>query len=111
MPTAGSYSERVEIQRNQPTLDSSRRKVDDWRAHCIRRARRKSTRPAMVLLPDAHRSEITSVTFCVRTDSRTSEIDSNFRLLVGGRIYNIEAAEPNDVGEIELTCRAREFQK
>ena len=114
MAGAGQYRHRIEIQKNFPTLDSSRRKVDDWRLHCIRKARRPRTpRAGQVIIADANRSSITDITLIVRSDSLTSQIDSNFQLLYLGKAWKIEFATDLDgLGhEIELVCKAREFEK
>jgi SPP1 family predicted phage head-tail adaptor len=114
MPGAGQYRHRIEIQRNHPTLDSSRRKVDDWRLHCVRKARRpRPPRNAQIVVSDANRSEITDLTLIVRSDSLTSQIDSNYQLLYQGKTYKIQSAiDPDGLGnEIELTCKSREFEK
>ena len=114
MAAAGQYIHRVEIQKNVPTLDSSRRKVDDWRLFCIRKARRPApARVALIQLADTNRSEITTVTLIVRSDSLTQQIDSNCQLIYRGVTYKIESANDLDGlgSEIELTCKAREFEK
>ncbi len=111
---AGEYSHRVIIQKNQPTIDASRRKVDNWILFAPRKARRPApSRTAPVIITDANRSEITTVTFRVRLDSLTSQIDSNFQLLYLNKPYKIESAvDPDGDGdEIELICKAREFDK
>lgn len=114
MSRAGEYRHRVEVQKNSPTLDSSRRKVDNWETYCIRKARRpRPPRSAPVVIADVNRSEITNLTLFVRSDSRTQQIDSNYQLIYQGREYKIEAAEdPDGLNvEIELTCKVREFAK
>lgn len=112
MPAAGEYKHRVEIQQNFPTLDASRRKVDDWRLFCVRKARRpRPPRVAPVVISDANRQNIETLTLFVRSDSMTRQITSNFRLFYLGTAYAIEtAADADGLGdEIELTCKAREF--
>jgi head-tail adaptor len=111
---AGDYKHRVIIQKNQPTIDASRRKVDNWILFAPRKARRPApSRTAPILITDANRAEITSVIFRVRLDSLTAQIDSNFQLVHNGQVYKIESAvDPDGDGdEIELTCKAREFDK
>jgi head-tail adaptor len=111
---AGEYRHRLEIQKNVPTLDSSRRKVDNWQLLCVRKARRPlPPRSATVVIADANRSEISTVTFRVRSDSVTQQIDSNCQHIHLGKVYKIESAsDPDGEGdEIELICRAREFDK
>jgi head-tail adaptor len=111
---AGDYKHHVTIQKNQPTIDASRRKVDNWILFAPRKARRPApSRTTPIVITDANRSEITSVIFRVRLDSMTSQIDSNFQLLYQGKPYKIESAvDPEGDGdEIELTCKAREFDK
>jgi head-tail adaptor len=111
---AGEYKHRITIQKNQPTIDASRRKVDNWILFAPRKARRPApSRTAPIVITDANRAEITSVIFRVRLDSLTVQIDSNFQLVHEGRIYKIESAsDPDGDGdEIELTCKAREFDK
>jgi len=113
MSQAGTYRHRVEIQQNFPTLDASRRKVDAWQLFCIRKARMPGpARPALQVI-DSNRSEITTLTLIVRSDSLTQQINSNFQLIYGGSTYKIEAANDLDGegSEIELTCKAREFEK
>lgn len=112
--SAGEYSHRVVIQKNQPSIDASRQKVDNWILFAPRKARRPApSRTAPVLITDANRSEITTITFRVRFDSLTSQIDSNFQLLYLGKPYKIESATDPDgeQNEIELICKAREFEK
>jgi head-tail adaptor len=111
---AGQYRHRLEIFRNVPTLDASRRKVDNWQLHCIRKARRPlPSRTAPVIIADANRSEITALIFRVRVDSLTEQIDSNYQLTYLGHVFKIESAiDPDGDGdEIELTCKMREFAK
>jgi head-tail adaptor len=111
---AGEYKHRVIIQKNQPTIDSSRRKVDNWILFAPRKARRPApSRTAPIVITDANRAEMTSVIFRVRYDSLTAQINSNFQLTHNGRTYKIESAvDPDGDGdEIELTCKAREFEK
>lgn len=114
MSAAGEYFHRVQVQKNFPTIDSSRRKIDNWQLFCFRKARRpRPPRNAPVMIADANRSEITALTLCVRSDSLTQQIDSNFQLIYLGKEYKIESAtDPDGRGnEIELTCKAREFAK
>lgn len=111
---AGEYKHRVIIQKNHPTIDSSRRKVDNWILFAPRKARRPAlSRTAPIVITDANRAEITTITFRVRQDSLTLQIDSNFQLLYQGKPYKIESAiDPDGDGdEIELVCKAREFDK
>lgn len=111
MARAGEYTERVEIQKNVPALNSSRQKVDDWRLHCIRKARKpRPPRNAPVIITDANRSQIATETLYVRCDSLTSEIDSNFQLIKDGKVCKIESTTKID-DEIEIVCKAREFAK
>jgi head-tail adaptor len=111
---AGEYKHRVIIQKNHPTIDSSRRKVDNWILFAPRKARRPApSRTAPVVITDANRSEMTSLILRVRVDSLTLQIDSNFQLIHLGKTYKIESAtDPDGDGdEIELVCKAREFEK
>jgi hypothetical protein len=109
MNRSGEFKHRLEIQKNFPTVNSVRQKVDDWRAFCVRKARRpRAPRNAPVLVGDANRSEINTVTFFVRADSLTQQIDSNMQMISLGKTYKIEAAEfDQESNEVELTCRAR----
>lgn len=114
MPRAGQYRHRIEIQKNNPTVNSHRQKVDNWETFCIRKARRpRPPRTAPVVVAGVDQSEISTLTLFVRSDSRTQQIDSNFQLLYEGREYKIESAEDLDGlnTEIELTCKVREFRK
>lgn len=112
MPRAGEYTDWIEIQQNSPTLDTSRRKVDNWKLFARRKARRpRPFRNAQVVTNDANRANIGSLTLFVRCDSLTWQIDSNFQLIHCKKVYKIEAALENGDGEIELTCKVREFAK
>ena len=114
MPAAGDYFHRLEIQRNFPSLDASRRKVDNWQLFAFRKARRpRPSASATVAIADANRSEITALVFFVRQDSVTLQIDSNYQLLYMRKTYKIESATDPDGRreEVEIACKAREFAK